>query len=610
MVSSRALPSAIALPMPAAPQTPTGRSRHLGALRGLAPFLAPYRATIAAALLALLAAGATTLGMPVAVRHVIDAGFGASATQGFEQQFMVLFALAIGVALFSSLRFYLVSWIGERVVADLRSAVFRHVLGLSPSFFEVTRSGELLSRLTTDTTLIQSVVGSSVSIALRSALTLVGALVMLAVTSPKLTGLIVLGVPLVIAPIVLFGRRVRRLSRTSQDRVADTSALAGEVLNAMPLVQAFTLEERQGERFASAVEDAFRSARRRIRARAALTAWAIVTIFGGLIGVLWLGTADVAAGRMSGGELGQFLLYAVFVGGSTAGLSEIWGALQQAAGATERLTELLAARPDRAPPPRPRALPARPAGHLRFERVGFHYPSRPGTAALSEFDLDIRGGETVALVGPSGAGKSTVLQLALDFYQPQQGRILFDGIDIAEVLPQDVRRHIAIVPQETVLFADSVAENIRYGRPGASDAEVRAAARAAAADSFIEALPDGYATVLGERGMRLSGGQRQRLAIARAMLKEPAILLLDEATSALDAESERLVEQALAGLMRDRTTLIIAHRLATVRRADRIVVLDQGRIVASGSHDDLLAAGGLYARLAALQFRSETVAPA
>ncbi|MEQ9061829.1 MAG: ABC transporter transmembrane domain-containing protein [Gammaproteobacteria bacterium] len=584
-------------PSPSAP----GRPRRLGALRGLAPFLVPYRATIAGALAALLAAAATTLGMPIAVRHVIDAGIAGGGD--FSRPFVALFALAAGVALFSSLRFYLVSWIGERVVADLRVAVFRHVLSLSPSFFEATRSGELLSRLTTDTTLIQNVVGSSVSIALRSMLTLIGALLMLAVTSPKLTGLIVLLVPLVIAPIVLFGRRVRRLSRTSQDSIADTSALAGEVLNAVSLVQAFTLEARQGERYGGAVEQAFRAARRRIRARAALTAWAIVTIFGGLIAVLWLGAADVAAGRMSGGELGQFLLYAVFVGGSTAGLSEIWGALQQAAGATERLVELLATRPDRAPPAQPRPLPAQPRGLLRFEGVGFHYPSRPQSAALSDFDLEIRGGETVALVGPSGAGKSTLLALLLDFYQPQSGRILFDGVDLADVLPQEVRRHIAIVPQETVLFADSVAENIRYGRPDASDAEVEAAARAAAADDFIRALPDGYDTVLGERGARLSGGPRQRLAIARAILKQPAVLLLDEATSALDAESERLVEAALAELMRERTTLIIAHRLATVRRADRIVVMDGGRVVASGSHDELLAAGGLYARLARLQFR-------
>ncbi|MEQ8493088.1 MAG: ABC transporter transmembrane domain-containing protein, partial [Gammaproteobacteria bacterium] len=496
-------------PSPSAP----GRPRRLGALRGLAPFLVPYRATIAGALAALLAAAATTLGMPIAVRHVIDAGIAGGGD--FSRPFVALFALAAGVALFSSLRFYLVSWIGERVVADLRVAVFRHVLSLSPSFFEATRSGELLSRLTTDTTLIQNVVGSSVSIALRSMLTLIGALLMLAVTSPKLTGLIVLLVPLVIAPIVLFGRRVRRLSRTSQDSIADTSALAGEVLNAVSLVQAFTLEARQGERYGGAVEQAFRAARRRIRARAALTAWAIVTIFGGLIAVLWLGAADVAAGRMSGGELGQFLLYAVFVGGSTAGLSEIWGALQQAAGATERLVELLATRPDRAPPAQPRPLPAQPRGLLRFEGVGFHYPSRPQSAALSDFDLEIRGGETVALVGPSGAGKSTLLALLLDFYQPQSGRILFDGVDLADVLPQEVRRHIAIVPQETVLFADSVAENIRYGRPDASDAEVEAAARAAAADDFIRALPDGYDTVLGERGARLSGGQRQRLAIAR-----------------------------------------------------------------------------------------------
>lgn len=592
---------------------PTAAAR-LRPLRGLLPFLRPYRPIIAAALAALVAAAATLLAMPVAMRYVIDAGIADAGAEAVDHYFVVLFALASLTAVFAALRFYLVSWLGERVVADLRSAVFRHVLKLSPSFFEVTRSGEILSRLTTDTTLIQTVVGSSLSIALRSSLTLIGAMIMLAVTSPRLAALILLLVPAVIVPIMFIGRRVRRLSRTSQDRIADTSALAGEVLNAMPIVQAFTLEELHSDRYDVAVEQSFSAARHRIRQRAMLTAYAIVTIFGGLIGVLWIGAQAVAAGQMSGGELGQFLLYAVFVGGSTAGLSEIWGALQQAAGATERLMELLASEPHEQPPASPRALPDELRGELAFQHVNFNYPSRPGVQALDDFSLHINSGETVALVGPSGAGKSTVLQLALAFYRPRSGRILLDGVDIAEVAAADVRNHIAIVPQETVLFADTVRENIRYGRPAASDDEVADAARAAAAHDFIVDLPEGYDTFVGERGVRLSGGQQQRLAIARAVLKQPAILLLDEATSALDAESEILVQQALDDLMHQCTTLVIAHRLATVRGADRIIVIEGGRIVASGTHEQLLADAGLYARLSALQFRdgdaaAETVPP-
>ena len=584
------------------------RSRRLRPLAKLLPYLTPYKRMIAGALCALLAAATATLAMPIAVRHVIDAGLASGGAM--HRYFVVLFVLSAAVAAFASLRFYLVSWIGERVVADLRSAVFRHVLTLSPGFFEVTRSGEVLSRLTTDTTLIQTVVGSSVSIALRSGLTLIGALVMMSVTSPRLTAMIVVLIPTVVLPIVLIGRRVRRLSRASQDRIADTSALAGEVLNAMPLVQAYTLESLQGERFDSAVERSFDAARGRIRQRAWLTAWAITTIFGGLIVVLWMGAQDVVGGSMSSGQLGQFVLYALFAGGSTAGLSEIWGSLQQAAGASERIAELLATRPDREAPANPLALPRQPRGHLRFEGVTFNYPSRPTQRALDGFDLEIAAGETVALVGPSGAGKSTVLQLVLDFYQPQGGSIRFDGVDIAQARPEEVRSHIAIVPQETVLFADTIAENIRLGGPGASDVEVEAAARAAAADDFIRALPEGYRTTVGERGVGLSGGQRQRIAIARAVLKQPAVLLLDEATSALDAESETLVETALVDLMQQRTTLIIAHRLATVRRADRIIVMDAGRIVATGTHEDLLAEGGLYARLARLQFRDDRGEPA
>ena len=591
----------------ASPDLQPKRVPPLRPLRGLLPFLKPYTRTIILALAALLLAAAATLSMPVAVRFVIDSGIAAQGTDSINRYFLALFALASLLALFSAVRFYLVSWLGERVVADIRAAVFRHILSLGPTFFEVTRSGEVLSRLTTDTTLIQSVVGSSLSVALRSLITLLGALLMLAVTSPRLTAIIILLIPLGVLPIILVGRRVRRLSRASQDRIATTSAVAGEVLGAIQIIQAFTLEALQAERFGTSVEEAFQTARQRIRTRALLTVFAILVVFGGIVFVLWIGAQDVIAGRMSGGELGQFLLYAIFVGGSSAGLSEIWGEIQRAAGATERLMELLQARPDVEIPAHALALPEPAQGQIAFEHIVFNYPSRPEQAALHDFSLSIKAGETVALVGPSGAGKSTVFQLLLRFYQPGAGRILLDGVDIAQALPDAVRSRIGIVPQDTVLFADTILENIRYGRPGASDNEVRAAARAAAADEFIERLPQGYATFVGERGVRLSGGQQQRLAIARAILKKPAILLLDEATSALDAESETLVQQALAGLMRERTTLVIAHRLATVLNADRIVVMEQGRIVASGKHAELMAQNGLYTRLAELQFRQDTL---
>jgi ATP-binding cassette subfamily B protein len=476
---------------------------------------------------------------------------------------------------------------------------------MGPTFFEVTRTGEVLSRLTTDTTLIQSVVGLSLSVALRSSVMLTGALIMLAITSPRLTAIIMLLLPMVVLPIIVVARRVRRLSRDSQDRIADTSAIAGEVLGAIHIVQAFTLEALQAGRYRESVENSFNTAQRRIRTRALLLVFGFLVVFGGIVFVLWVGSQDVIAGRMSGGELGQFLLYAILLGVSSAGLSEIWGEVQRAAGATERLVELLNAHPDIDAPAQPVPLPAPGKGQIVFEDLTFNYPSRPEQPALQGFSLQVQPGETVALVGPSGAGKSTVFQLLLRFYHPRSGRILLDGIDIANVMPDELRTRIGIVPQDTVLFADNVMENIRYGRQGATDDEVRAAARAAAADEFIERLPEGYRTFVGERGIRLSGGQQQRIAIARAILKAPPILLLDEATSALDAESEKLVQHALENLTQNCTTLVIAHRLATVLNADRIVVMEQGRIVESGSHAELVAQEGLYSRLAALQLRHE-----
>jgi len=551
---------------------------------------------------ALIIAAGALLALPVAVRYLIDTGFASGDALAIDRQFIGVLIVAVVYALFAASRFYLVTWLGERVVADIRSAVYRHVIRLDPAFFEVTQTGEVLSRLTTDTTLIQSIAGVNLSITLRSTLNLIGGLVMLAVTSVKLTGMILVLVPLVIVPLLVVGRRVRRLSRDSQDRVADSSGLAGETLNAIQIVQAFTMEELQSARYAASVESAFRTAVKRTRVRAALTAISILFVFTAIALVLWIGAHSVLSGGMSAGQLGQFLLYAMFVAASTASLSEMWGEMQRAAGAMERMIELLNSTPHIRVPAQPRPLDATGRGAIELQNLTFSYPSRPNTRALANVNLRIDAGDTVALVGPSGAGKSTIFHLLLRFFDPSAGRILIDGADIVEAAPEDVRRRIALVPQDTVIFGATALENIRYGRPDASDAEVRAAADAAAAASFIEELPQGYDTFLGERGARLSGGQRQRIAVARAILKNAPILLLDEATSALDAESERLVQEALGRLMENHTTMVIAHRLATVLKVKRIVVLDRGRIVDSGSHAQLIERVPLYARLAELQF--------
>lgn len=536
---------------------------------------------------------------------MIDLGFVQDSASFIDQYFLELFVVTTVLAVGSAARFYFVAMIGERIVADIRKQVHAHVLEMSPSFFEITRTGEVLSRLTTDTTLIQTVIGSGASVALRNCVLLLGGLVMLIVTSPALMAILAVVLPLVILPVVLLGRRVRRLSRSSQDRIADTSALAGETLGAIETVQAFTQESTESDRFGNAAEQAYQTALARIRTRAWLILLVISMTFGGVVLVLWRGAQAVLANQLSGGDLAQFVLYAVLVSGSVGVLSQVWGEIQRAAGAAERLVELLNEQPTIKSPLAPRALPRPPVGTATFDSVTFHYPSRPAEAALENLTLHVNAGETVALVGPSGAGKSTVFKLLLRFYDPQSGSVQLDGIDIRETELKLARERIGLVPQETVVFSANALENIRYGRPAASDSEVFAAAQAAFADEFIERLPEGYETFLGERGLRLSAGQRQRIAIARAILKNPSVMLLDEATSSLDAESERLIHTALERLTENRTTLIIAHRLATVLKADRIVVIEKGQIVAAGSHAELLKDGGLYARLAALQFVAE-----
>ena len=580
------------------------------ALRGLLPFLRPYRVRMALALLFLVGAAAATLALPLALRSLIDGGLMAAdpgaRVMALREHFVALFGVGVALGVFSALRFYMVSWLGERITADLRNAVYAHVVRQSPEFFETTQTGEVLSRLTTDTTLVQTVVGSSLSMGLRNMVMGVGALAMLVITNPRVMLPVMGMLALIVLPSVYVGRRVRRLSRASQDRVADASAIAAEVLNAIPVVQSYTQQRRESARFEAATERAFDTAVRRTRVRSVLVAFIISATFGALLWGLYQGTQAVLRGDITAGHLGQTVLYVIVLVSSVAVLSEVYGEVLRAAGATERLMELLHARSPVDEPARPVALPAAQGGSsVRFDHVTFHYPSRPAQAALRDFSLDVRPGETVALVGPSGAGKSTVLQLLLRFYDAQQGVVSVDGVPVNAVPLDELRGRIGIVPQDSTVFSASAMDNIRYGRPDAGDDEVFAAARAAFADDFIRALPEGYATHLGERGVRLSGGQRQRISIARAMLKNPPLLLLDEATSALDAESERMVQAALEAAMRGRTTVVIAHRLATVLRADRIVVMEGGRIVDEGTHAELVARGGLYARLAAMQFGLE-----
>jgi len=576
--------------------------RRIGALRELWPFLKPHRALAIGWLVFLGMSSGASLALPMAFRHIIDQGFGHSSQAVINETFIALFGVALVLAFATAARYFCITLLSERALASLRQTLYSQVIRLDVGFFERSRVGELLSRLSADTEVVQALIGSGVSVALRSAVMLIGAAVAMVWTAPSLAGLTALVIPAVMLPILIFGRRVQKLSRASQDRLADAAAIANETLNASTAVKAYAREDIESTRYGSAIMRALATARRRIGMRSLLTMAVIVLVFGAITLVLWAGARHVLAGTLDAGVLGQFVLYAVFAAGSVAGLSEVWGDVLRAAGAMERLGELLAERAEITDPVHPTALPRPMRGALHFDHVTFHYPTRPDTAAMHDFTLDIQPGETVALVGPSGAGKSTVFAMLLRFYDPQDGRINIEGIDLRAMTLADLRGAIALVPQETVIFSGTATDNIRFGRQDASDEEVREAARAAEANDFIRALPDGYDAEMGERGVRLSGGQRQRIAIARAILRDAPLLLLDEATSALDAQSEAAIQQALERLEKGRTTLVIAHRLATVQRADRIVVMDGGRIVAQGTHESLLAEGGLYAELARLQF--------
>mgnify|MGYP000247382870 FL=1 len=587
-------------PTPTPSKEEREKSRELGALRALVPFIAPYRLLMFAAILALMVTAMISLMLPLAVRRVID-NFN-SGEELLDQYFIAALAIAGFLAVGTGLRYALVTRFGERVVADIRKAVFDRVISMSPAFYEKVMTGEVLSRITTDTTLILSVIGSSVSIALRNMLIFSGGLVLMLFTSAKLTAMVLLIVPAVVIPILVLGRKLRVISRENQDWIAASSGNASESLGAVQTVQAFTNEAASRGQFAQMTEESYDAARRRIQTRALMTVIVIFLVFAGVVGVLWMGARDVRAGDMSPGALVQFVIYAVMVAGGVAALSEIWGELQRAAGATERLVELLQTEDTVKDPLQAAVLASPVAGRISFENVKFSYPARPAEQALDGINLTINPGETVAFVGPSGAGKTTIIQMILRFYDPQSGRITLDGIDLRDMARDQFRRSVALVPQDPVIFATSARENIRFGRPDATDAQIEAAAEAAAAHGFISALPDGYDSYLGERGVMLSGGQKQRIAIARAILRDAPVLLLDEATSALDAESERAVQAAVDKLSADRTTLIVAHRLATVKKADRIVVLEAGQIIDTGTHDELVGKGGLYARLARLQF--------
>jgi len=581
-----------------------GRRRSLGPLGRLFPYITRYRELVIGAVISLIVAAATTLALPLAVRRMIDHGFSASDSSFIAEYFAMLVVMAALLAAASASRYYFVITLGERVVADIRSDVFAHVTTLSPAFFDTAQSGEIVSRLAADTTQVKSAVGATASVALRNVILGLGAVAMMVFTSPKLSGLVIAAIPVIVLPLVAFGRSVRRKSRQAQDTLADATAYASEQIGAVRTLQAFTNEKLVTGRFSAAVEAAFEAARASIFARSFLTFFAIFMIFSSVVAVLWFGSRDVLAGTLSPGTLGQFLLYSVFAAGALGALSEVWGELSQAAGAAERLTEILAEKPAIRSPANPAPLPVKAKGAISFDDVSFSYPARPDRAAVHALSFQIKPGETVAIVGPSGAGKSTVFSLILRFYDPETGRIVIDGVDLREADPADVRERIAIVPQDVTIFAASARDNIGFGRPGASTAEIEAAAKAALADEFILKLEKGYDSQVGERGVTLSGGQRQRVAIARAILRDAPILLLDEATSALDAESETLVQTALERLMQGRTTLVIAHRLATVLKADRILVMEAGRIVEEGTHQSLVAKGGIYARLAKLQFET------